>query len=113
MCEYQAGKVECRDGYLWDTAQVEFDLDDHILPCPKCNTAKYLQNAKDYAENVMFSANNNETWTGVSYWEHALKTAKQLNEPVTDITLVRIGVVNAIYDDPSKEKPFLTRVFRY
>ena len=72
----------CIDGFLWD-----LDSGDHEdgltsggeLPCPSCNTAAYLDGAKEEADSTCWGSFQFIRYCGAMLIEGAIKTAEREN----------------------------------
>lgn len=75
----------CIDGYLWDLDSGDEDgfTSGGDLPCPSCNTASYLDDAKDDAEGVSWGEANRVLYSGAMLIENALKLAERMNPEAT------------------------------
>jgi hypothetical protein len=110
-CGYRAGTWECRgDGYLWDAdtdGWIEGEMDH---PCPECNTALYLEGAKDDAESTSYISNNYTMMcvpkgymTGADMWDQAVKEALHCNATAAEAALSAIGTVRALTEDDGEQ----------
>lgn len=101
MCGFRRGTIECRgDGYLWDADRDGYDLADHSLPCPQCNTEEYLLDAKENAESTVFSVSAvpgcRVERTGESTWLHAVRLAESVAPDAARAALTKISVVDTL-----------------
>lgn len=111
MCDFQHGTIECRgDGYCWDADFDGFDPDDHSMPCPRCNTAGWLNQMKEEAEGTI-SFQGLDSGTGVDIWENAVAVAMRENPDEAKRALVAIGQVAALFADEAGT--VMTRDFVY
>ena len=86
MCDY-TGKdfgahyddAACHNGYLWDLDGDGWPEGDYSRPCPKCNTAEFLNDAKDDAESTSHGTIMTSLYCGAMIIEGALKKAKHEN----------------------------------
>ena len=102
MCDYQRGTFECRgDGYLWDADDDGWDPNETDYPCPRCNTAVYLAEAKEEAESTLSGGNICHSYTGLSLWEGAVAWARKQNEKAALEALVALSPIAAL--SPSDE----------
>lgn len=115
MCNYwHGGTIECRgDGYMWDADADGYDPGDLSMPCPACNTAAWLAEAKEHGESVSYSSGMGGSSTGVEAWLGAVRTALAANPQLAPKLLRRIGVVRPIEDDPEDRAGFLELRFDY
>lgn len=115
MCNYwHGGTIECRgDGYMWDADADGFDPSDLSMPCPACNTAIWLAEAKEHGESVSYNSGMGGSSTGVEAWLGAVRTALAANPHLTPKLLRRIGIVRPIEDDPENRAGFLEQRFDY
>lgn len=73
----------CVDGYLHDADGDGCDPDDLTHPCPRCNTERYLRDAKDESEGTELLSFGTgaimTTLTGDDIWRIAKNWARQEN----------------------------------
>lgn len=71
----------CIDGYLWDADSGDENglTRGGDLPCPACNTEKYLDDAKTEAEETAWGQSMNTVFSGAMILEGALRRAEQVN----------------------------------
>ncbi|HDR9131992.1 TPA: hypothetical protein QDA91_003117 [Burkholderia vietnamiensis] len=101
MCDFRRGAIECRgNGYLWDADRDGYDPANHSLPCPQCNTEEYLLDAKEDAENTVFSVSAvpgcRVERTGESKWLEAVRLAESVAPDAASAALAKIAVVEAL-----------------
>ncbi len=121
MCDFQNGTWECRgDGYLWDADSDGYDPNDRSYPCPKCNTAGYLADAKEEAESTSFVSNNATIFlegkgylTGADIWERCVRAAIECNEAEANKVLSKIGTVNALTEREDENGDPILMIFIY
>jgi hypothetical protein len=115
MCNYwHGGTLECRgDGYMWDADADGYDPEDHSMPCPACNTATWLLDAKEHGEAVSYSSGMGGSATGVEAWQGAVQTAMAANPQLTPKLLRRIGIVRPIEDAVGEPGGFREQRFDY
>lgn len=114
MCEYQRGTIECRgDGFLWDADHDGYDPEDLSMPCPNCNTAAFLTNAKEFAESTSDWSNMSGSGTGVDIWQGSVAHARHWNQEAAEAALRGIGKVEALKPHPTDPGDALTEVFTY
>ncbi len=97
----------CIDGYLWDLDSCDepggplFDGGD--MPCPKCNTLGYLEQAKEEAESCVSGSvsvsGGSVAYTGESIWLAAVRKAESLNPDGAAEALQKLGVVETLVPD--------------
>lgn len=92
MCEYEGRHfgarypdATCIDGYLWDLDSCEDGMlySGGELPCPKCNTASYLESAKGEAESTSYGSTDLTIYSGEMIMESALHLARKINPEET------------------------------
>jgi len=111
MCDFQQGTIECRgDGYCWDADEDGYDPEDHSIPCPRCNTAGWLEKKKEEAETTSFYQSGT-TGSGVDIWENAVAVAMRENPGAARQALAEIGCVAPLCED--KDGNVLSREFCY
>ncbi|MCL4526491.1 MAG: hypothetical protein M1492_08350 [Gammaproteobacteria bacterium] len=114
MCDYEghdfgANYLDscCIDGYLWDLDSCDEPggplTAGGDLPCPKCNTLEYLENAKEVAESCVHGRSNDVLYTGERVWLGAVKKAEIANPEGTAVALRSIGVVCTLVPDPGEK----------
>jgi hypothetical protein len=94
----------CIDGYLWDMDSCDepggplFNGGD--MPCPKCNTLEYLEQAKEEAESCVSGSisvcGGSAAYTGESVWLSAVRKAESLNPSAAADALQKLGVVETL-----------------
>lgn len=97
----------CIDGYLWDIDSCDepggplFDGGD--MPCPKCNTLEYLEQAKEEAESCVSGSvagsGGGFAYTGESIWLASVRKAESLNPDGAAAALRKLGVVETLVPD--------------
>jgi len=110
-CDYQGHEFGapypdsvCIEGYLWDADSGEASPDGEgwlyshggDLPCPKCNTAAYLEGAKETAEAVVEAETNGASYSGEDVWKRAVERARRENPRAAEEALRLIGTVRAL-----------------
>lgn len=99
QCDFQYGTVECTGtGLLWDADTDGWNEDFNEGPCPKCNSAEYLQRAKEDAESSSFYSNAFDSGTGLNVWLGAVATCLLWNRPAAVKALKEIGKVECLVD---------------
>lgn len=70
----------CIDGFLWDLDSGDGDglTNGGDRPCPACNTAVYLDSAKDDAESTSWGSDMFSLYSGAMIIEGALKHAEKI-----------------------------------
>ncbi len=94
----------CIDGYLWDLDSCDEPggplLAGGDLPCPKCNTLEYLEQAKEEAESCVpdsvAGSGGGFAYTGESIWLAAVRKAESLNPDGAAAALQKLGVVETL-----------------
>ncbi|SMH64613.1 protein of unknown function [Acidithiobacillus ferrivorans] len=94
----------CIDGYLWDLDSCDEPggrlSDGGDMPCPKCNTLEYLEQAKEEAESCtsgsVFVSGGGYAYTGESIWLSAVRKAESLNPDGAAHALQKLGVVKTL-----------------
>lgn len=94
----------CIDGYLWDLDSCDEPggrlSDGGDMPCPKCNTLEYLEQAKEEAESCtsgsVFVSGGSYAYTGESIWLSAVRKAESLNPDGAAAALQKLGVVETL-----------------
>jgi hypothetical protein len=94
MCEFTCSMFgaayedgTCIEGYMWDLDSCDGDrmlTSGGEIPCPKCNTAAYLQ---DQAERASDDCPNPGTPSPAQFWEGTIRICLDLNPEVTQQTL--------------------------
>lgn len=88
MCDYTGqhfGAIYedacCIDGYLWDLDSDDGDglTSGGSTPCPQCNTAAYLDDAKEDAESTSWGRSCSFVYCGAMIIEGALRLAEKVN----------------------------------
>lgn len=75
----------CIDGYLWDLDSGDEDglSNGGDLPCPACNTAYYLDDAKEDAESTSWGSSMLNLYSGAMIIEAAISRASKANGAAT------------------------------
>lgn len=114
MCNFRFGTIECgHDGFCWDTESGSHDPEDKSIPCPACNTATYLKNAKKNAEATSYYLYMGIEGSGVTIWETAVMNARDENPDAVDAILNEIGRVDALFDDSDTGLYHQVKTFTY
>jgi hypothetical protein len=71
----------CIDGYLWDLDSGDEDglTSGGDIACPSCNTAAYLDDAKEEADSTCWGSSQGVRYCGAMIIEGALRTAEREN----------------------------------
>jgi hypothetical protein len=98
-CLTEIGDWQCRGGFLIQDAQEA----STYFPCPKCNTERFLVNAKMIAEDKRASRLTcpccDRNSSPAEKWLSALRAAQDHNVGVLDDILPRIGIVSTFDQD--------------
>lgn len=86
MCDYTGRDfgapypdAACHNGYLWDLDGDGWVDGDFDQPCPRCNTAEYLDGAKDDAESTEQGSDMAIIYSGAMIIEGAVRKARREN----------------------------------
>lgn len=89
MCDYTGRHfgahyedAACHSGYLYDLDGDGWD-GNYDYPCPACNTASYLDSAKEDAETTSWGMFMTHSYCGAMIIENALVIAKAANADAT------------------------------
>lgn len=112
VCQYQLGALLCRGaGVLWKGHEIAYDLDGRLLPCPACNTVKFLESAKEDAETVLEWCEGGWKGTGVDIWLGAVAMAFWSNPSEAEKALEQVGPVEALVPDNNNAGGISVRLF--
>ena len=85
MCDYTGSHFGasypdacCINGYLWDLDSGDEDgfTNGGDLPCPACNTAEYLNDAREEAQGTAWGSDMGTLYCGAMIMETAVHRAK-------------------------------------
>ncbi|MFT8946006.1 MAG: hypothetical protein ABF876_05425 [Acetobacter aceti] len=107
VCSFFQGTWECRgDGYLWDADRDVCNLEDLSHPCPRCNTERYLQEAKQLACDISSASSAGAIFSGADTMRDAFRTAWQENPDVAIAAMRALSpVATWEYDAGSADAP--------
>lgn len=111
MCNYwHGGTIECRgDGFMWDADCDGYDPDDKSMPCPACNTATWLAEAKETAESCSYMSSYSGGLTGEQVWANSIQIAIRANPHLAPRAVRLMGVVRPIIDHPTNPAGFIEK----
>ena len=96
----------CIEGYMWDADSGDGDgflYTGGEIPCPKCNTAAYLE---EQAERAADDIPNPGTTSPAEFWEGTIRICLDLNPGITAQTLRGLAPFDLL-DWPDRiETPF-------
>lgn len=110
MCDYTGrhfGAIYedacCIDGYLWDLDSGDGDglTSGGSTPCPQCNTAAYLDDAKEDAESTSWGRSCSFVYSGAMIIEGALRLAEKVN-PSDALVWKKANPTIKTYDWPDR-----------
>lgn len=125
MCDYSASMfgahypdAECVEGYMWDLDSFDdgYLTSGGEIPCPKCNTGKWLAHQLETAENDI-PQSNHEKDLPAYLWERSVTEALKLNPQAARAFLTRLEDVEILdfrarvsspsrpWDDPDNDDP--------
>ena len=131
MCQYQGYEFGasypdsmCIDGLLWDADSDDGDgylTSGGELPCPRCNTAGYLQNALEQAQDGGCGLSMFTPHVAMASWESFVAHARRENAEDAEAFLrtVKPFVTDdwpdrkAVYENPSLWGQTIEREWRY
>ena len=114
-CDFGANYIDaqCIDGRLWDLDNCDenqnlYEPTDY-RPCPKCNSASYLECIKDDVESgTSWGVDNRDVWA----W-HVDKCRKLVGDETVDAILKGFKKIVLVLDDQNDETEFLEHVIEY
>jgi non-ribosomal peptide synthetase component F len=105
-------KIYCEGGFLTDSNEaIRSDASD--IPCPRCNTELYLQQAKENAESRAVGSPNGVLCTGENLWLSAVRIAEVANQGVAHDVLRHMGVVTPLAPDDDSMDGFRQLCYVY
>lgn len=109
MCDYTGHDfgasypdAACHEGYLWDLDGDGWVDGDFNHPCPKCNTATFLDAAKEDAESTSHGSFQMAPYSGAMIIEGAIAKARRINAEATSGWCARNPIVNT-FDWPDRK----------
>lgn len=112
--EFGGGYLDsiCCEGYLWDLDSCDEPggglSHGGDWPCPRCNTAQMLEDAKDEALNGCCGESMRNPWCAMTRWEATCEKAMQENPAVAEPLLRSYGELE-IEDWPDREAVYAGR----
>lgn len=109
MCDYTGHDfgahypdAACHEGYLWDLDGDGWIEGDYSHPCPKCNTAEYLDGAREDAESTEQGGGMTRIYSGAMIIEGAIKKARKV-APDEVAKWVKTNPTVNTFDWPNRE----------